>query len=645
MKNINYKRYISTINVFLWLAFASLIFFIINRAFLANDYTVTKHVKYENINYDSSSRDPSLVQVKSYSEKDASDIKEINIRFKMRVAKIENYNNVFQTAPYNMGVRMELSPPSKLSLCISDGTEAGLKGFFISDIQVNKWYFVDISISKGKGIKVFVDNKIALNKKDSDINYAISDIAIGTGFGKSRPFYGEITDFSIDYKLLKGGRLIKLFYILFSSIILMIVLYFTFKNLRIEGNKNIFLSVNAETTLKEATIIEFIIIAGLMVSMFFHYMNISCDMHYHYSTFLFRSDDRFNDFFNAIRYTHGFSPFTDLVEPFYFPFAYLVTYIFSLIKPAFLSHRIYLLIFSATVFWWNYSSVKKLEALDRLKYAFILSFMIYPFLFSIDRSNFECILFIFLCFFIYFYIKGNMLLSILFLSFATAMKLYPALFILIYISDKKYREAFYLILLTFALSFFALKMMTTEFQHNIRSGLNGLQSLYLIYGIKDAGLRFGESLFGMGKVFLYTFFNKEFLGNTFLIAKYYKIYLIFTMINLAVITLYITFIEKELWRKVTIIVLAIIVFPYQSGAYKLIHLLIPLALYLGYSKGTSKNYGYLILFGILMIPKDYYHFAWNPDISISAVIDPLIMYTMLAMTIIINTRKYLIAAK
>ena len=72
--------------------------------------------------------------------------------------------------------------------------------------------------------------------------------------------------------------------------------------------------------------------------------------------------------------------------------------------------------------------------------------------------------------------------------------------------------------------------------------------------------------------------------------------------------------------------------PYISADYKLIHIFIPMLLFINCEKESSFRLLSAILFGLLLIPKAYYHFSGivsaesgAPDISISIIINPLIM--------------------
>lgn len=69
----------------------------------------------------------------------------------------------------------------------------------------------------------------------------------------------------------------------------------------------------------------------------------------------------------------------------------------------------------------------------------------------------------------------------------------------------------------------------------------------------------------------------------------------------------------------------------MSNDYKFIHLLLPLVVFINMNPSRNDLF-YLMLFAILLIPKNYY---WLPfDISISNFINPIVMLIMMSGIII-----------
>jgi hypothetical protein len=87
-----------------------------------------------------------------------------------------------------------------------------------------------------------------------------------------------------------------------------------------------------------------------------------------------------------------------------------------------------------------------------------------------------------------------------------------------------------------------------------------------------------------------------------------------------------------MWKQVALLIFSFNLLPYISADYKLIHIFIPMLLFINCEKESKFRLLSAILFGLLLIPKAYYHFSGivsaesgAPDISISIIINPLIM--------------------
>ena len=74
-------------------------------------------------------------------------------------------------------------------------------------------------------------------------------------------------------------------------------------------------------------------------------------------------------------------------------------------------------------------------------------------------------------------------------------------------------------------------------------------------------------------------------------------------------------------------------FPYVSADYKLIYALIPLLLFLNAEQHDGDDLFFAILFGVLLVPKAYHH-PWSNDVSISVLINPLIMFSGMVLIVL-----------
>ena len=103
---------------------------------------------------------------------------------------------------------------------------------------------------------------------------------------------------------------------------------------------------------------------------------------------------------------------------------------------------------------------------------------------------------------------------------------------------------------------------------------------------------------------------------------------------------YVLFIEKELWKKVMILVASALLFPHASADFKLIYIFIPMFMFINVDKKSRFDLFYIIMFGLLLIPKDYYIFpkiisdSRYSDISIAVILNILILVLMVVMIVI-----------
>jgi tetratricopeptide (TPR) repeat protein len=101
------------------------------------------------------------------------------------------------------------------------------------------------------------------------------------------------------------------------------------------------------------------------------------------------------------------------------------------------------------------------------------------------------------------------------------------------------------------------------------------------------------------------------------------------------ITLYVLFIKADLWKKVALLTFAALLFPHVSADYKLIHLFLPLVLFINAPGGFRHDKLFTWFFGLLLIPKSYHYFqnivsdSSTHDISIAVPINIVIMTGMM----------------
>jgi len=407
-------------------------------------------------------------------------------------------------------------------------------------------------------------------------------------------------------------------------------------------------------------IIKTIIIIGFTLSVFFHYilnnyMGLSV---YPYGTFLFDPADRFNDFFSMAKL--GFNPYLIGAPSVYGPLTFILLGFLCVLphNVAFVLVVVSFIIFFLIYIYKNLGIKNKLQGVTL---AFVFSFMTYPFLFILDRGNLDMWVFVCLALFVYFYHRQKDFFAAIFLAFAIALKIYPIVFVVLFLIDKKYRGFFWCLLMTVGVVFFSVLFIQggmVGFLSGIAGGFLGFHSRYVVSGYYALyhGIQHGLGFFGIIKIILSLgFFRaishylpsavvmnsdpsfshyRELIFTRFEAFVFLGASIFYSLLALGSTILLFFFInkkEKVFWKKIALLVFAILILPQVSYDYKLIFIFIPLVLFINSGEATKYDGIYSVLFGLLLIPKDYYIII--EDVSIAVVLNPLIMLVMAALIV------------
>jgi len=381
-----------------------------------------------------------------------------------------------------------------------------------------------------------------------------------------------------------------------------------------------------EHNIRKSNLVLIIVLAGFILSVVYHTVmaKVFGYDYYPYNTFLFWPEDRFNDFFNHFYTAKHLNPYyPPNLFTVYFPFTYFCVYLLTFL-PAKVAFALLFGIFICSFAYYVFRNLPASDYLGRISGVIILTFLSYPILFTVDRGNLEILVFLFLLLFVNYYQKGDNVKSVIFLSLAIAMKLYPGVFVVLFCADKKYKNIIYTGVLVLALSVFSAAVLEGGVQASLQGLQNNLGLFKEAYMRSVMGLHFNTSLYGA-----ITILGKKF---TFLsiVIKYYTV---LALIAFALISLFIVLKEKEFWKRVSLLVFMMLLLPQVTFDYKMIHLYIALMLFLNSHKQSQHDMLYAMLFGLILIPKDY--LIIQPDISVAVFLNPLLML-MIAGTILLD---------
>lgn len=383
-----------------------------------------------------------------------------------------------------------------------------------------------------------------------------------------------------------------------------------------------------------------IVFCGFIISILFHYSVAhyapSPLNYYPYDTFLFKSDARFSDFSSIYDASQKLAPYTLTIHPFpsaYFPFVHLLMYPFTKIHGNTVL-LLYLIGFSGFLFYFLRRRLLYLVTQNERFYVLtILSFMTYPFLYLMDRSNLEGLIFIFLVLFFERLEKNKDTEASIWLSLAIAIKAYPALFAFLFLAKKKYRAFLLSTLVPIALTLMSSLCLHGGLSETIR----GLQFNLTVLGQdmleKPLGIQHSSSLYGIFRLLLASPYQR--LGT-----PWSTLYAILAGVTL-LLSMWIIWAKRPpIWISSTLLIAFAIVVPSVSFDYKLIHLWIPIVLFIAKKETSRLDPLWLGAFGLLLIPKDYYWIV--EDVSISSVLNPLLLLLLivLAWTTAVQTPKF-----
>ena len=401
----------------------------------------------------------------------------------------------------------------------------------------------------------------------------------------------------------------------------------------------------ANNLCEKSKILAFLVMIGFVLAVIKHYiLGAYFHLPYPYNTFLFTPDDRFNDFFNMLRACKDNNPYLTSywLKSVYFPAANSVFYVFGLIRNEWLSLGTYIFVFVAVYFSYLKKNIFTLNSLDSTRDLIIFACLTYPVLFSLDRGNLDMYLFLFILGFVVLFQKEHFVLSALFLSMAIAMKLYPGVFIFLFMKEKKYKEISITIAATLCISVISLMRYQGGFVENLQGMQSVLQGFNEMYA-GASGLQHNVSYYGVLKLITSGYYyvaqgihdaaTVSILANGALKIPY--IFLV--LLLFAFVVFYILKYERTLWKNVYLLSASMILLPHVSFDYKLIHILIPIILFLQDDSWTPFAREYLVLFGIMLMPNNYLYI--KGDISIAVIVNPIIM-TTIAILVIIDRIKY-----
>jgi len=388
-------------------------------------------------------------------------------------------------------------------------------------------------------------------------------------------------------------------------------------------------------------LIGLIVIAGFALAVIYHYyLGTYSGLGYPYNTFLFRPEDHFNDFKNGLRTIDPSLPGPDwdpgLRHPIWkvgypWPFTCLLHYPFlpfGLSWGTFLWLGLFIAVFLA----WCVRHLKGFTPVVTVRNVLVFSFLTYPFLFELDRANPEMFVFIFLAAFFVCYATPRHHLGLVALAAAIAMKSFPGVFLVLFLCDRRWKDVLLVGALAVGINLASAAVLPGGFATNMERWLCQGPSIYqsqMVIG--NGGLMFGNSLWGVGKVAMGTLYPLLDPPSSMSAAltELQLPYLLAGFAAFALLALYVVRFEQVWWKRVALLSFTMILLPFVSADYRLLHVFFPLFMFINSEERGRFDKFYTIMFALLLIPKGYVHLYFAREATIQIILNPLIMVSMI----------------
>ena len=373
-------------------------------------------------------------------------------------------------------------------------------------------------------------------------------------------------------------------------------------------------------------------------------------MEYPYGDFLFYRHDVFMDFFNVNYMSEGLNPYLGYISS-YPPFILLISYMLTLILPKHLyslnmsmttpGRLMYLGFFGLVtilfmVVIWNCLR-KQGKVTSCINNAMVVVCCVFnaPFVLCLDRGNYLILAVVAYMLFFYYYHKNDNM-AVLFLSIAISIKIYPALALLLFLIDKKYKKMFQCIFITGFLSLFPL--------------------IFFKGGIINNIIAFVQAVFGFGGGYEYEYMNIYFstgLNSFFRLIRrlifgetgaegIFSLLYVGVAVVILLFSVLLLLKEKRTYMRCLLLTILIVFLPPMSYEYNLVYMIVPVVCLLLEEEKNKNRLVLCVMLSLLLIPKSYLWLYGVPDcISISVLLNPMILFGILGWCVCEKIREML----
>lgn len=394
-----------------------------------------------------------------------------------------------------------------------------------------------------------------------------------------------------------------------------------------------------------------VVMTGFAVAVSVHYVyGAYCGYRYPYSTYLHRPADSFevgvaattlHDFSDllaaCIHVEHRDPYFTEIPHPYthpqyfasnYFPFGAILPYPLTLI-PYPLAVGLFVAGFVAFLAWFNWTFMRTGDRLADAIPIVALTLMNYPAQVVVDRGNTEAFVFAFVAGSTMLLLRRRVDWSAGLLGAAIAMKAAPAVFLPLCHRVAGRRGVVVALAAAFLLTAGSLLVMSRPVHVNVlrfRENLgryakvtsqdidpaNHASGLYGLIVLGDWTSQLTPAVrpvWGFLK-FAYPAIAAAILGGAMLLSVWLPL---------------------RLWELATVAAVCLVALPAASPDYRLIHMMVPFALFVNSRTARREGLIMTVLFALLLVPKSWVVVA--REVSLNSVLNPIILVVILVRTL------------
>ncbi|MBQ8148543.1 MAG: DUF2029 domain-containing protein [Lachnospiraceae bacterium] len=393
---------------------------------------------------------------------------------------------------------------------------------------------------------------------------------------------------------------------------------------------------------KKIWTIIMIILAGYICFGIFSWIVRKNGMVYPHGSFLFFPVDQYMDFFNVNQMVTGLRPYVDYYST-YPPLILAIAYLFSLMADyktyipyeivytteGKISFILFIGMFTAIIF--VFLCIIFLREKELFKHKILIPPVVWiliftaPYVWMLDRGNYLLVAIVCYLFFAYYYDKNDTAAAI-FLGLAAAIKIYPLLIFFIFFLDKKWKPLLIACGTVFITSALTLIMFKGGYIQNIKEIICALFAFGGGYTNEVPNVYFSV---GLSSILRLPFV----LWNNLIVPENVHVMRIYFVVGsaLALWTLWNVWREKLAWKRVMAMTALMVFLIPNSYDYNLTFLFPAIVLFLIADKSEKKSVDiiYLVLNGLLMIPKAYYYMLAPHGIGIQIVINAALLLGMI----------------